>query len=76
MKLLSGRRNQCQGCKEYFNSDRPFDKHRIGEHGVNRRCRTPEEMIALGMSLNKDGFWIREKNTQEFWKETEDEVTS
>jgi hypothetical protein len=61
MKLLTGKRNQCQGCKEYFNSNTPFDKHRTGEYGVNRRCRTPEEMLSLGMSLNADGFWITEK---------------
>ena len=61
MKLLKGNRNQCQTCKEYFNSNTPFDKHRTGEHGVNRRCRTTEEMLALGMSLNADGFWVTEK---------------
>lgn len=61
MKLLSGRRNQCQGCKAYFNSNTPFDMHRTGDYGVDRRCRTPEEMLGLGMSLNADGFWISEK---------------
>lgn len=61
MKLLSGRRNQCQSCKAYFNSNTPFDMHRTGDYGVDRRCRTPEEMLGLGMSLNADGFWISEK---------------
>jgi len=61
MKVLSGDRNQCQTCKEYFNSSGAFDKHRVGEHGLNRRCRTREEMQAKGMSLNKDGFWITQK---------------
>ena len=32
--------------------------HRTGEHGVNRRCRTPEEMKAKGMLINHAGFWI------------------
>jgi hypothetical protein len=58
---LTGSRNQCQSCKQYFNSVTAFDKHRIGEHGVNRRCRTPEEMTALGMLVNHAGFWITEK---------------
>jgi hypothetical protein len=58
---LTGNRNQCQSCKEYFNSNTAFDKHRTGEHGFKRRCRTPEEMIALGMSKNNAGFWITEK---------------
>lgn len=58
---LTGSRNQCQGCKQYFNSTTAFDMHRTGEHGVNRRCRTPEEMTALGMLINHAGFWITEK---------------
>jgi hypothetical protein len=58
MKMLSGDRNQCQGCKGYFNSSYAFDKHRRGEHGHDRRCLTPEEMLAKGMSVNADGYWI------------------
>lgn len=58
---LTGSRNQCQSCKQYFNSNTAFDKHRTGEHGRNRRCRTVEEMTALGMLLNNAGFWITEK---------------
>jgi len=61
MKLLSGERNQCQSCKEYFNSVRAFERHRTGTYGVDRRCRTPDEMTARGYSLNKDGFWITKK---------------
>ena len=55
---LGSQRNQCQGCKQYFNSNKAFDKHRTGEYGVNRRCRTPEEMMAKGMLINHAGFWI------------------
>jgi hypothetical protein len=55
---LRGQRNQCQGCKEYFNSNYAFDKHRTGKHGVNRRCRSPEEMLELGMLKNQAGFWV------------------
>ncbi len=58
---LTGNRNQCQSCKQYFNSNKAFDMHRIGEHGVNRRCRTTDEMTALGMLVNHAGFWITEK---------------
>jgi hypothetical protein len=75
MKLLTGRRNQCQGCKTYFNSQTPFDMHRTGDHGVNRRCRTPEEMIGLGMSVNADGFWITEKMPDRMKRKT-DEVST
>lgn len=60
MKKLNGSRNQCPTCREYFNSNKAFDKHRTGSHGVNRRCRTPEEMLLKGMALRSDGFWVAE----------------
>lgn len=55
---LTGDRNQCQGCKAFFNSTFAFDKHRRGEHGVDRHCLTVEQMEAKGMSTNAAGFWI------------------
>lgn len=55
---LSGDRNQCQGCRQFFNSTLAFDKHRRGEHGVNRRCLTDDEMQAKGMEKNAAGFWV------------------
>lgn len=58
---LTGSRNQCPSCKQYFNSNTAFDKHRTGKHGVNRRCMTVQEMTALGMLVNHAGFWITEK---------------
>ncbi len=58
---LTGQKNQCPGCDQYFNSNIAFERHRVGEFGRNRRCRTPEEMIAKGMCLNKEGFWITER---------------
>jgi hypothetical protein len=57
MKILRGDRNQCQGCKEYFNSTGAFDKHRTGKHVIDRRCMTKDEMLAKGMVLRDDGFW-------------------
>lgn len=55
---LTGDRNQCQGCKEYFNSTAAFDKHRDGRHGVDRRCLSADEMNAKGMAKNSAGFWV------------------
>ena len=59
---LRGQRNQCQSCKEYFNSNSALEMHRVGKFGVDRRCRTREEMQAKGMLLNDQSFWITEKN--------------
>lgn len=56
---LTGDRNQCQGCKEFFNSTFAFDKHRSGDHaGGQRYCLAPEAMLAKGMDKNAAGFWI------------------
>lgn len=55
---LRGDRNQCQGCGEYFNSTSAFDKHRVGDFGVDRRCITNAEMQAKGMVKTDSGFWI------------------
>jgi hypothetical protein len=38
-----------------------FDKHRTGQHGVDRRCKTEEEMTVAGMALNALGYWVSEK---------------
>lgn len=63
---LRGDRNQCQGCKEYFNSSFAFDKHRTGEHGKDRRCLTTDEMEAKGMAKNAAGFWISSANPMDY----------
>ena len=55
---LSGDRNQCQGCKVYFNSTAAFDKHRVGEFGGGRRCLSEDEMLAKRMDRNAFGFWV------------------
>ena len=57
VRKLTGRRCQCCTCGQYFNGERSFDRHRIGVHGVNRRCLTDSEMLALGWFQNAAGFW-------------------
>lgn len=49
---------RCTGCGEYFNSPAAFDKHRVGEPGIDRRCWTPAEMRAHGMSKNDRDLWV------------------
>lgn len=55
---LSGQRNQCPACREYFNSNFAFDKHRVGAFGPDRRCSTVEEMTGRGYVRNTAGFWV------------------
>lgn len=60
---LTHHRNHCCACHEFFNSDSAFDKHRIGSFDNDqdpRRCRTPEEMLEIGMGVNYGGYWVTE----------------
>ena len=68
---LSGNKNQCSSCDVYFNSNTAFDMHRTGKHGLNRRCRTPEEMLALGMFINIYGYWVSEPMRKDFYAKTD-----
>ena len=72
MKVLRGDRNQCQVCKHYVNSTGAFEKHRTGAHGVDRRCRTAEEMLEKGMSLKADGFWITSQMSSDLIEKREE----
>ena len=69
MKLTSSR-NQCGGCKKYFNSNSAFTKHRTGKHGIDRRCMTDEEMIGRGMFINNAGWWVG--SAMKEWKNEDD----
>lgn len=58
--VLRGDKCQCGRCRAYFNSTKAFDKHRTGEHGVNRRCLSAGEMERKGMVVNVKGYWVTE----------------
>lgn len=46
-------RAHCSNCHETFSTYGSSDKHRIGEHGVDRRCAHPS---SVGL-VNRDGIW-------------------
>lgn len=62
---LTGQRNQCPTCGQYFNRNLAFERHRVGPFGdgpngtsPNRRCLTPDEMRAdAHFNCPEDGFW-------------------
>lgn len=58
---LRGNHCECCACHQRFNSVTAFDLHRAGVHGVDRHCREPGEMLAIGMRLNLQGFWIERR---------------
>jgi len=75
---LTGDRNQCQGCKTHFNSTAAFDKHRSGQHGVDRRCLTEPEMLAKGMAKNAAGFWVGSPMLNagtQYWQNSDDQTS-
>ena len=55
---ISGVRCKCRTCGAVFNSAAGFDMHRVGNHGIDRRCLTEEEMLGLGMALSHAGLWV------------------
>lgn len=58
---LTGCRCQCCACGEYFGNVVVFDRHRVGRHGVDRRCLSVDEMSAMGWEQNGRGFWLRHR---------------
>jgi hypothetical protein len=73
---LTGDRNQCPQCREYFNSTAAFEKHRGGTFGEpqgdgtylqhSRGCLKVSEMVAKGMAKSNDGWWVTSLNTRTF----------
>lgn len=54
-KSWGGKRQEhCAGCCETFSGTTAGDKHRIGEHGVDRRCASPAER---GLVQDERGIW-------------------
>lgn len=52
----------CAACHETFTGTSSGDRHRAGDHAISlgpdrRRCLTPEEMRAKGMTQNARGQW-------------------
>jgi hypothetical protein len=62
--ILTGSRNQCGNCGQYFNSNTAFEKHRTGVFGIDRRCLNDQEMEAKKMAKNTAGFWTGEPMDQ------------
>ena len=56
---LSGNSCLCGACGEIFQGVGGFDKHRYGE-GLDRHCRTPDELTQMGMFINSKGKWSKE----------------
>ena len=58
-RKLSGDRNQCPACHEYFNSSTAFDQHRVGSFEPDtRRCLTVAEMQVKNFGKTNDDFWL------------------
>ena len=57
-KSWTGKRMEhCKVCHETFSSTIAGDKHRTGQHGIDRRCLTASEMDEKGLRRNARGVW-------------------
>lgn len=54
---LTGDRSQCAACGLLFTSSSSFDKHRTGSYAAGRRCKTTNELRAIGFEPNERGHW-------------------
>lgn len=54
---LVGKRCQCPTCKEVFSTEANFNKHRKGEHGVNRHCVNPETVGLVVATVGNYTVW-------------------
>lgn len=45
---------ECAECGAFFLGVGAFDRHSLG---LGERCRTAEEMLAIGMAVNRHGVW-------------------
>lgn len=70
---LTGDKNQCPACGEWFNSTSAFDSHRTGGFGklakdgkpgqpAKRRCLSLTEMQEKGFVRNDELYWITRRN--------------
>ena len=56
----------CSGCGQIFGGESGFEKHRAGEFRKldvtpsQRRCLTPQEMLARGLHQDERGRWIKD----------------
>ena len=68
VRKLTGKQCQCSACGRYFKALSIFDRHRLGDHGVDRRCATDEEMATKGLGLSERGFWVAIREEPGQWK--------
>lgn len=54
---LGSNKCQCALCGAFFSGVSPFDRHLIGIGLGLSPCRTPDQMLLLGMTQNVNGVW-------------------
>lgn len=57
LAVLTGKRCQCPTCNEVFSTVGNFDRHRVGEHGPNRKCVNPQTVGLEIKATSKGTFW-------------------
>lgn len=59
-EIRGGKAEHCSVCHQTFTGTSAGDAHRVGSHGVDRRCLTPDEMRShpkRPMEQDRRGYW-------------------
>lgn len=65
--VFSGRSEHCTICHRTFTGSTSGDRHRVGTHGVDRRCRSDSELSKVGLVINERGQWGFPAADREWW---------
>lgn len=64
------RMEHCTVCHRTFSGTTTGDAHRTGEHGIDRRCLTDDELAKKGMRLTDERahLWRGQPSSAPHWK--------
>jgi hypothetical protein len=55
--VLTGKRCRCPTCGESFSVLSNFDRHRVGEYGVDRKCVEPQTVGLVIKTTSSGTYW-------------------
>ena len=69
---VGSRTCQCTVCDLFFTGEASFDRHLSGQDEGNSDCRSPLQMLAIGMTQNVHGVWQFGKSKKQLEREAEE----
>lgn len=59
------RRQHCPSCHLTFNSTSAGDMHRVGRHGIDRRCVNPMSVGLIAKEMDGYSVWMMPREGQD-----------